>query len=104
MNKPIFLIKTEGEWDAIEVSIKKMGRKNFNKFIRTEVNKLAKAYSECPDCITKASGEQKIKRPKIPMESYVKIEMIAKKMNVAVSTVIDILIIHPLLQEKASVN
>jgi hypothetical protein len=104
MNKPIFLIKTEGEWDAIEDSIRNMGRRNFNNFVRTEVNKLAKAYEKCPECITKASGKQLIKRPKIPMESFEKIEMIARKMNVAPSTVIDILIIHPLLQEKASVH
>lgn len=102
MDKPIYLIKTEGEWDAIEKAISKMGRKNLNKFIRTEANKLGNAYIECPDCITQASGEKLEKRPKIPIESYKKLEKIAKRMDVKVSTVIDILIILPLLQGKAA--
>lgn len=103
-NKPICIVKTEGEWKEIEKTINDMGRKNLNSFIRVEVNKLGNAYAECPNCVSKASGKRTYKRPKISIESHKKIERLAKQMKLPVSTVIDILIILPLLRGKASVN
>lgn len=102
MDRPIYLSRTQGEWDAIDAAIKKMGRKNLNKFIRSEVSKLGNAYVECPNCITKASGEKKEKRPKIPMESYERLEKIAERMDIHVSTVVDLFIISPLLKPDTS--
>jgi hypothetical protein len=104
MDKMLFLTKTQGEWEAIEDAIRKMGKKNLNTFIIGEVRRLGNAYTECPNCITKASGKKKCKRPKISIESYKKIEKISIQMGVPVSNVIDILIILPLLQGTAAAD
>jgi hypothetical protein len=99
MDVPICLLKTEGEWKEI---LAKMGKKNFHSFIVGEVRRLGNSFAECPDCVTKASGKKKYKRPKIPLEYYEKIERIALEMQIPVSTVVDIFIILPLLQGKPS--
>lgn len=95
--KPLFINKTEGEWKLIQEKILLSGKKDLSVFIRSEIRKLKNSCENFPHQITCADGEKKTKRPYIPIEQYNEIEIIAKKMKVDVSTVIDHLIISPLL-------
>lgn len=101
---PISIVKTEGEWTVILGKIAELGKKDFSVFIRSEVRKLGSAYTKCPKCVSRASGEKKTKRPYIPNELHKKLKEISRQMKIPISSVVDNLIILPLLQEKPSEN
>lgn len=89
--------KTKGEWDIIGRVVSEKNKKDLGCFLRSEIIRLVKEFEECPDCITIAKGNPKTKRPYIFIHQLKELEPIAKKMKVDVSTVIDRLIIAPLL-------
>lgn len=95
--KPIHIGRTEGEWDIILAKIEKMGGKDLSAFIRSEVQKLLNNYNDCPECICKATGEKRYKRPYISTDSYNKLAVIAKKMRIPVSAIVNNFIVTPLL-------
>lgn len=92
--KPIIITKTRGEWDLI---YDKIGKKKLTNFIRSEVRKLGNAYEKNPLVVCPADGEKIDKRPYIPQDSYDKLKIISQKMKIPVSSVVDKLIIQPLL-------
>jgi hypothetical protein len=97
---PISISKTAGEWEIINQKISESGKENLSEYIRGEVRKLQIKFRECPECITPATGGTAItKRPYIPIYYYAEIKLIALRMSIPVSSVIDELIISPLLQD-----
>jgi hypothetical protein len=95
--KSVVIKKTEGEWEVIEKKIECLGRKNLSNFLRCEIIKLNRRFTECPNCVSPSSGEKVTKRPYIPITVYKDLEKIAIKMQVPVTVVIDRLIITPIL-------
>jgi hypothetical protein len=87
------LKKTKAEWEFLE----RNNYKNLDRFLRSEIDKLVTKFNKCPNCISKAGGEPVEKRPRIHRTQYEQIEIIAKKMKISPSRVIDRLIIAPLL-------
>lgn len=95
---PVSITKTRSEWKIIEEKISELGKKKFTIFVRSETKKLGNAYSQCPDCISKGDGGEKItKRPYIHADTHNKLKELAARMQLPVSTIVDIYIIMPLL-------
>ena len=92
--------KTAGEWSLIDKKVKESGKSDLNTYIRCEAIKLKNAFTKSPSCITNAEGERIEKRPYLPVTIYEELNVIAVRMRVPVSTVIDRLIIEPMLLPK----
>lgn len=98
--KQLSISKTKGEWELINKIVSDSGKKNLNDFLKCEVVKLKKQYDDCPQCITKANGRKVEKRPYLPISIYCHLEILALKMKIPESAVVDKLIIQPLLNSK----
>lgn len=98
--KKISISKTEGEWIVIEKRIKESGKANLNIFLRGEICKLKMRHDECPNCVTPADGKMIEKRPFISVKCYEDMKLIALRMRMPVASVIDELILNPLLKER----
>lgn len=95
----VLLYRTSAEWEAVK---KRVPKRNFNSFVRSEIKKIVQKYNECPLCVTPAQGvevdgEKKRKEILIDNESYVILKTIANSMQKPVAAVIDEFIIVPLL-------
>lgn len=89
--------KTDEEWDIIE---QKIGGKSLTDYVWPEVNKLLKQFEDCNECLKKAKRTTTEKRPYLPTPTYTKLSKFAKKIDVSPSTIVDILIIQPLLSRE----
>ena len=70
-----------------------------NIYLRSEIGKLITSFNECPKCYSKKKPKETfVKRPYISIDQFLEIKKIADAMDVNPSTVIDILIIQPLLK------
>jgi len=96
--KPLFISKTKWEWDVILKKVVNSGKKDLSFFIRHEVWKLGLEYINDNKPIHEEMGRKICKRPYIPIESYKKLEIIAEQMKIPVSSVVEKLIIQPLLR------
>lgn len=93
--------KTEGEWELILNKITPPGHspmQSLSKHIRREVLKIKNRLNDVPESVTWMGGKEIIKRPYIDNSILEDIKRIAIAMKVPESTVIDRLIITPLLQ------
>lgn len=88
------IVRTEGEWKAIEQRINKS---DLNSYLRCELSKLNTKYKECPGCVTHADGELKRKEYLIAADVYQTLELLSIQMKRPISTIIDNLLINPLL-------
>lgn len=86
--------RTEGEWKEI---ISVIGSPDLNRFLQKEIEKLRKKFNECKECVTCAGGEKIEKCHYTKDESYEFLNEVAKIMKKPVSTVVDELIINPIL-------
>lgn len=86
--------RTEGEWEEI---ISLIGSPDLNRYLQKEIEKLRKKFNECPGCVTCASGNKIEKCHYTKDESYDFLNEVAQIMKKPVSTVVDELIINPLL-------
>lgn len=97
----IFITKTEGEWDAMAIILSELQKKaGLASYVRHESSRLITDYKKCPYCITQAEGEKVQKEFCIPDNEYEVLKLIAEKMKISVSSVIDDLVISPLLLPK----
>lgn len=101
MVKRILITRTKKEWNLILLKIaEKNKRSGLPSYIRHSTSSLIKDFEDCPDCLDNSDGN-KIKRAFIvPVDDYKKLEKIAKKLHKPISTVIDDLVISPLLLPK----
>ena len=98
-SKQVSITRTTGEWEAIEKKFK--GKSPFlielSKHITKESLKVKNKLNESPSEVAFIAGKKIEKRPSIPCCIIDDIHLIALKLNVSPSTVIDRLIINPLL-------
>lgn len=97
----IFITKTKGEWQAIVIILSELRKKaGLPSYVRNESSRLIRDFKDCPDCITPAEGEKVQREFCIPDDEYEELLKIAEKMKITVSSVIDDLVISPLLLPK----
>lgn len=99
-SKQVSITRTEGEWDLILKKICPPGEDQMqaiSRHIRREVLKVKNRLNEVPESVTWMGGPSKVKRPYIDAAIIDDIKHIATKMKVSEQTVIDRLIITPLL-------
>lgn len=100
----IKIVRTKGEWDLIKQTIcpAHNGREliALSIFIRRKVLKIKTQLTELPESFESVKGEMVSKRPRIDNEILKDIDWIATKLQISPSTVIDRLIITPLLQSQ----
>lgn len=100
-SKQISITRTKGEWLIIKKKIypdDEKGMMKLSKHIKKEVLKVKNKLKEVPEDVICLGGEKIEKRPYLPTHIIEDIKLIALKMQVSESTVIDRLIINPLLQ------
>lgn len=100
-SKQISITRTEGEWQIIKNKLYPYDEKGLPKLsmhIRKEVLKVKNKLKEVPESVVCLGGEKVEKRPYLPTHIIEDIKLIALQMKVSESTVIDRLIITPLLQ------
>lgn len=95
--KPLYISKTQQEWDIITKKIYELGKKDLSVFIRSEVRKLKDQYQSNEKNHQRSTGTKIEKRPYIPEDSYEKLKVLSDQMQIPVSSVVDRLIIQPLL-------
>jgi hypothetical protein len=100
-SKQVSISRTEGEWNLILKKIcppQEDQLKAISRHIRREVLKVKTKLSEMPDSVIWMGGPTIVKRPYIDNAIIEDIKHIALIMDVSEQTVIDRLIITPLLQ------
>lgn len=95
--KRILISRTEGEWRYIMKAVKATGSTNIDSFLRKEITKLGKRFEECPDCVSPAEGEKQKRCYRISDEAHSFLSAASKVMNKPISTIVDELIINPIL-------
>jgi hypothetical protein len=95
--KRVFIVRTEGELNAIDVRISELGKSDMAAYIRSEIKKVGTKFNECPFCITPAEGDKKQKAFYISNDSYQILKQLSEKMKKPISSVFDELFIIPLL-------
>lgn len=93
----IQISRTEGEWEEI---INRSPHNDINRFFKKNIEKLKRRYDECPKCITVAKGIKVRKTHHIDKETHEFLLHISKIMKKPISTIVDELIINPILVEK----
>lgn len=86
--------RTEGEWEEV---FSQIGSPDLNRYLQKEIEKLRKKFTECKECVTYAEGAKIEKCHYTKDDSYEFLNEVAKIMKKPVSTVVDELIINPLL-------
>ncbi len=98
--KRIKIYRTEGEFEEMNLKIKSSGKTDLNYYLRSEIYKLERNFEKSPTTLTAASGEKVYKVHYIEEKSYqilLKLSIIMKK---PISSIVDELIISPLLTPK----
>lgn len=101
--KPIDLRHYKKEWKIIDKRIKELGARNtIHNYLHNKMQSLAKDYNYCPDCILESLSDKytEKKRHHVPLDIYNVFKEISDKSKVPLTTIIDRLIIAPLLIEK----
>lgn len=96
-SKRISLLRTEGEWNHISRLLLDQNNTDLHAWLHREISRLSNKYADCEICITPANGVTKSFRHNIPTHIYNKLIPIALKMRKPVATLIDDLLIMPLL-------
>lgn len=96
----IYITRTQGEWKAMETILAELQRKAIPSYVRNECHKIVKEYKGCEDCVTPAEGEPIKWQFCIPDDDYIELKKIAEKMKKTVSSMIDEMVISPLLLPK----
>ena len=99
MAKRIKVTKTQAEWDLLNQRVKESGKRDFNTFMYVKLRELNTKFNQCPECVTVANGGVKIEKVHyISPDVYKTLTLIAFKMGVSPSTVVDKIILTPLLK------
>lgn len=100
--KRVTITRTLGEWEEIDKRIKDMKRGDVNVYLRGELHKLKNKFTECPGCITPASGEPTPRQHCVPIDVYERLEELSQLMRRPIGSIVDDFFIVPLLlPEKA---
>ena len=96
--KTISIRRTGTEWKILEKKVKDSGKDDLGHLLRSKIAEFISEYNECPDCKTKAKGKRTERRPSIHCGQIIKLIKIGNEMDLKVSTLVDRLIIEPLLR------
>jgi hypothetical protein len=91
------------EWKVFDKRIKElMDTNTFSKYLNKKVQMLVEDYIDCPNCVLESIFDKKTERRfyKVPERLSDFLKEISKKSNVPITTIIDRLIITPMLIEK----
>lgn len=91
------LVRTQGEWDSIDKLLSDAGDNGWCEFLKKNISLLRDQYRKCPTCITPANGDKKKRCIDLNEGQYKLLEAIAFQMKKPVASVIDELIISPIL-------
>jgi len=97
----IFISKTEKEWVKIDARLAEMNRPDFNKYVRGQISLLVSKINDCPDCVCEninGIGDKKIRQHILSPYSIESLKLIELKTGLKPSTVVNELIIEPLLK------
>lgn len=94
----VYLQHTEGEWKEIENKLKRLGKTGgFHSHLHSEIYKMYAMYNECAECVSPADGDVVKVRHEIPEAVYPMLSQLSRKMKKPISTIIDELMVMPLL-------
>lgn len=95
MSEKLYISRTKKEWETIEQKLSQIGKSDLASFINRKVYQLEKEYKKCPQCVCEIVEDRKQKKISV---SYPKVlQKISVKTGKPISTVLDRLIIEPLL-------
>ena len=94
----MYIIKTQGEWNALNEKVQALGKSDLHSYMRCEISRLMILWEHCRVCVTPASGDRIKIRHHIPDDIAVKLTELSLIMKKSPSTIIDQLILMPLLQ------
>lgn len=92
--KRIKISRTEGEWEEI---LQYVPKSDLNIFLKKEIEKLRKRYQTCTECVTVAEGKRVCKFHYPDQDSHDFLNQLSEIMKKPISTVVDELIINPIL-------
>jgi len=95
-SKRIFISKTPAEWAVIDNRLKEMKKADLSNYLRSNVMKLTEELGKGSIYTTKESVER---QPSIPIEMYHELEMVSKKMNKSIASIVNDYLITPLLHQ-----
>lgn len=102
--KLIIGIRRHGkEWKVFDKRAKELMQSNtFSKYLTKKIQLLVEDYNDCPNCILETLLDKKTERRfyKLPARLNAPLKEMSKKSKVPITTIIDRLIITPLLIEK----
>lgn len=102
--KLIIGIRRHGkEWKVFDKRVKELMQQNtYSKYLTKKIQMLVEDYNDCPNCILETLSDKDCERRfyKLPSRLNAPLEEMSKKSKVPITTIIDRLIITPLLIEK----
>lgn len=103
-SKPIDLRHTKREWYLFNKRIAEINKRNkFNNYIANKITSLVRDYKTTPECVLEFLSKanlKKVNRHHIPLENYNVLKEMSKKSDVPIATIVDLIIITPILTEK----
>jgi hypothetical protein len=96
-SRQIYILRTEGEWELAEKHVIEHHYGDLHSYLRREISRLKNKYQECDVCVSAAMGSVKRLRHNIPIEIYDALQPLAERMHKPISTIIDHMLITPLL-------
>jgi len=100
-NHRVCISKTKREWKVIDKRINELGTKSFNRYLNKKISSLIEDYNKCPEAIHDfLIGEKPVRQKSITPEVNKVLLKISVDTKLPVSTIVDRIIITPLLIEK----
>lgn len=96
-SRRISILRTEGEWKHVMALLYEQKQTDIHGYLHREISRMTNIFKDCEVCITPADGHMKSFRHNIPTHIYEKLLPIAQKMGKPVATIVDDLLITPLL-------
>lgn len=104
MNERLFLPKTKKEWRIIDSRIKKLGTSNFSMYLIKKITHLIEDYkshsTEIDNFLINEDNKTVVRQKRISCNFHEELSKISKKTGVPISSIVDKIIITPLLIEK----
>jgi hypothetical protein len=93
--------KTEREWKIIDRRIRELGSNSYNSYLNKRISSLCNDFIESPQSVCDAlKSETSIRQKRIPEMYHDALYNISVMSGVPISTIIDRIIVQPLLIEK----
>jgi hypothetical protein len=100
INPRITIYKTVGEWEIINSRIKEIGKKTIQGYMTSKVHEVTTGFIKNPKNVTSANGKKKAKQFPVEYSTYLILKELSEIMQRPVDSIIDDLVIVPLLSPK----